>query len=275
MRSKLLLPTSFLPVLMPLSGAGSEPADMGWLFDSSPAPHWGLDVSVEYREENYEREPFEASIDTQRYTLTPWFGGDHLSAYATVPYAFLEAEAEGTVVIERNFRNFSVSRPVTLSADTAEEGLEDITVGAMLQTAVREGAGAYAGLDYKFDNGDADANLGSGTRDSIARAGLTWLAADWDLWLEGGYLWSESGDREGFDRAIAGAGINVYPLDWLSLNASYSYEAESGDLDSYEEWQAGPVFRVTDDLEFGAFWHDRPDNENLTSEWSLLLVYRL
>lgn len=262
-------------MLVPLNAAGSDSADMDWLLYQEPGTRVGLDMAVEYREENYRREPFEAQIRTQRYTLTPWVGGEHFSAYASVPYASLDAEAEGTVVIERSFRNFSVSRPVTLSADRSEEGLEDITAGMMAQTAARQGMGAYAGLDYKFDNGDTDANLGSGTRDSIARAGLTWLAPEWDLWLEGGYLWSESGDREGIDRAIAGAGLNLYPLDWLSLEARYSYEAESGELDSYEEWQAGPGFRITDDLELSAYWHDRPDNEDLTSEWSLLLVYHL
>lgn len=118
------------------------------------------------------------------------------------------------------------SKGVVSSGDTVS-GLSDITAFARYGTLLDdEGIWLLSlGAGYKFDNGDVDNNLGSGTRNTLLEASLGatygWFVGS----LTGGYAFvsgSEEGDSSHYSYASLDGGVK--PADWVTIGCTIDYD---------------------------------------------------
>lgn len=112
------------------------------------------------------------------------------------------------------------------SIDNSVSGLSDATL--FLRYAMPlDSDGIWLlsmGGGYKFDNGDSDKNLGSGTRNTLLEASLSasygWFVGS----ATAGYAWVSATDaaqtKASYSYGMVDAGI--HPLDWLTLGATWS-----------------------------------------------------
>lgn len=109
-----------------------------------------------------------------------------------------------------------------------------------------------AGAGYKFDNGDVDKNLGSGTRNSMLEATLSatygWISGA----ITGGYAFVEGGDAE-VDSShydYASFDVGVTPRDWVTLGCTIDYDQSYVDV-------SNDVTKVTAYVKFKPWQHVR------------------
>jgi len=118
------------------------------------------------------------------------------------------------------------------SVDDESSGLSDISLAAHYGIAIDdEGLWlASFGAAYKWDNGDAETGLGSGTRETSLDAAIGADADHWRATLTTGYAFvrvSNSGedlDQNLDDYAFYSLDAAWKCLHWLALGAAYQYE---------------------------------------------------
>ncbi len=115
---------------------------------------------------------------------------------------------------------------VVPSGDTVS-GLSDVTAFAHYGMLLDD-QGIWllsVGAGYKFDNGDADNNLGSGTRDTLLEASLGasygWFSGS----ATGGYAFVDGGDItvDSSHYNYASLDLDVTPWRWLTLGCAVDY----------------------------------------------------
>lgn len=123
--------------------------------------------------------------------------------------------------------NYCESKGVVSSGDTVS-GLSDITAFVHYGTLLDE-QGIWllsVGAGYKFDNGDADKNLGSGTRNTLLEASLGATYGKFAGTLTGGYVFVSGGDQtdDSSHYNYASLDLGLSPLEWMTLGFAVDYD---------------------------------------------------
>ncbi|MDB6061054.1 MAG: hypothetical protein JWM78_1157 [Verrucomicrobiaceae bacterium] len=208
---------------------------------------FGFDVGIDRAHQEFES----SSADLTTVTLAPraMFGNWELSL--NLPWQ----HAEGGYFVNSNFPpqlQYTCARVAALTSlilqrhpklaalnqgcqnagvsgttlDNSVSGIGDATV--FLRYALPLDADGIwllsVGGGYKFDNGDADKNLGSGTRNAMLEASLG-ASYGWFIGsITGGYAAVDETDatntKSNYSYGSVDAGIR--PLDWLTLGANWS-----------------------------------------------------
>lgn len=138
-------------------------------------------------------------------------------------------------------------------ADDDVEGLGDITAFARYGAPL-DARGIWLlslGAGYKFDNGDVDENLGSGTRNTLFEASLGANYRALSATLTGGYVHVSGGDEEiEAQYRYAALDLGLSPRDWMTLGCTFDYD------ESYVV-TAADVTTVTAYVKFRPWRHTR------------------
>lgn len=196
----------------------------------------------------------------------PWISADANYVNSNFPSRLVSACSDPAAAVAKHPRlakllgftsatdlsNYCQSRGVVQSGDTVS-GLSDITAFARYGTLLDD-QGIWLlslGVGYKFDNGDADKNLGSGTRNTLLEASLGatygWFVGS----LTGGYAFvsgGAAGDNSHYNYASLDGGIK--PADWVTLGCTVDYDQ------SYVA-TAADVTKVTAYVKFKPWEHVR------------------
>jgi len=140
--------------------------------------------------------------------------------------------------------------------DSSESGLGDISAAAHYNFALDTSATwlLSLGIAYKWDNGDAEIGIGSGTREPSIDASLGYESGHWRASVAGGYaLVYASDSNEDLDNyAFASLDVAWKALSWLAVgvagNFEQSYVPDADDITSaalYAEFIATTYLRLT------------------------------
>lgn len=112
--------------------------------------------------------------------------------------------------------------------EETQSGVGDVSIGARYTIALDEAGVWWAAtsLDYKFDNGDVDKGIGSGSTDATLAVTLGSLTDTWQTQFSVGYVAVNATDTpvDIQDYAIASANIGYAINKWLTLGAEYNFE---------------------------------------------------
>ncbi|HET8711711.1 MAG TPA: hypothetical protein VFM32_10060, partial [Spongiibacteraceae bacterium] len=123
--------------------------------------------------------------------------------------------------------NYCESQGVLAPGDTVS-GFSDITAfvhyGMLL-----DDRGIWllsVGAGYKFDNGDADQNLGSGTRNTLLEATLGANYGKFSGALTAGYAFVDGGSELVTEShySYATLDLGLRPVDWLTVGCTFDYQ---------------------------------------------------
>lgn len=140
-----------------------------------------------------------------------------------------------------------------VSSDDTVSGMSDITAYAHYGILL-DAQSIWLlslGLGYKFDNGDADKNLGSDTRNTLLEVGLGANYGKLNASLSGGVVFVNGGDEfteSSYNYASLDMGIS--PAGWVTLGCSVDYDQ------SYYEF-SDDVTTTTAYLKFKPWQHVR------------------
>lgn len=114
-----------------------------------------------------------------------------------------------------------------VDASDSVSGMSDITAFARYGILLDE-QGIWLlslGAGYKFDNGDVDENLGSGTRNTLLEASLGASYGRFTGSLTGGYAFVGGGDEEtDAQYSYASLDLGVSPREWIMLGCALDYD---------------------------------------------------
>ncbi len=112
--------------------------------------------------------------------------------------------------------------------EDTQSGIGDISISVSHTIALDEAGVWWAAtsLDYKFDNGDVDTGIGSGSTDATLALTLGSLTDTWQTQFSVGYVAVNATDTpvDIQDYAIASANIGYAINKWLTLGAEYNLE---------------------------------------------------
>lgn len=133
----------------------------------------------------------------------------------------------GRIKPETVTRCENLSESVSKLEET-QTGLGDVSIGARYTIPLDE-TGVWwtaTSLDYKFDNGDVDTGIGSGSTDATLAFTLGSLTDTWQTQFSVGYVAVNATDTpvEVQDYAIASANIGYAINKWVTLGAEYAFE---------------------------------------------------
>lgn len=112
--------------------------------------------------------------------------------------------------------------------DDSVSGMSDVTVFARYGTSLDE-QGIWLlsfGAGYKFDNGDVDENLGSGTRNTLLEASLGASYGKFTGTLTGGHALVNGGNQEDDSSHYnyASLDLGLSPREWVTLGFAVDYD---------------------------------------------------
>jgi len=112
--------------------------------------------------------------------------------------------------------------------EETQSGLGDISIGARYTISLDEAGVWWAAtsIDYKFDNGDVDTGIGSGSTDTTFAFLLGSLTDTWQTQFSVAYVAVNATDTlvDVQDYAIASANVGYAINTWLTLGAEYNLE---------------------------------------------------
>jgi Putative MetA-pathway of phenol degradation len=214
--------------------------------------NWGADFSIGAQHQEYEL----VSADMQSLTFSPYFQTGGWTFSATLPWMKVDGDyfSNGTVprivslcsrlqetsplVIERLINRGRISpeqvarcQQLNNQLDQVEEsqsGMGDVSVSAnyLWQWGPGESWWTLLGVDYKADNGDVDAGLGSGSRDTTASLGMGYDGQKWSHHLDASFTKVSVTDSpyEVDDYSSFGTGVAYLFWDAISLGLDYQIE---------------------------------------------------
>ena len=230
------------------------------LAQSGDIVHWGMDVRAQREHQSFDN----SDADLNTISLQPYVQAGKWDISLSLPWQSIEGEYfvngfqptpsricqrlnsltdlqrqllinRGRVTGEQlDYCDQQTTEPEAVSDSVS--GMSDISLFARRTTQLDD-AGIWLGsigLGYKWDNGDEDTGIGSGTRDTTLDFTLSGLQGNWlgyvavgYVWISGGVAYSEPGDEEGevinygydnYAYATVDGGYKFTP--WLTLGAS-------------------------------------------------------
>lgn len=116
----------------------------------------------------------------------------------------------------------------SIELEDTQSGIGDISISANYTVTLDQAGVWWAGtsLDYKFDNGDVDTGIGSGSTDATFAFTLGSLTDTWQTQFSVGYVAVNATDTpvEIQDYAIASANIGYAINKWFTLGAEYTFD---------------------------------------------------
>lgn len=232
----------------------------------------GIDIQAEHAHQEFANDSANVNtIDIAPYLQrgnwelsldAPWVSADANYVNNRFPSRLVTACSDPTAIaanypklaarLAAKLASYCESRGVLSPGDTVS-GFSDITAFARYGMLLDE-RGIWLlslGAGYKFDNGDVDQNLGSGTRNTLLEASL---GANYGIFfgsLTSGYAFVAGGDEftdSHYSYALLDLGVN--PKKWLALGCTIDYEQ------TYYQF-ADDVTKVTAYVRFKPFRHVR------------------
>lgn len=112
--------------------------------------------------------------------------------------------------------------------EETQSGLGDVSIGARYTIPLDEAGVWWAAtsFDYKFDNGDVDKGIGSGSTDATLAFTVGSLTDTWQTQFSVGYVAVNATDTpvEIQDYAIVSANIGYAINKWFTLGTEYTFE---------------------------------------------------
>lgn len=242
-------------------------------------PEWDLQLSAERLHQSFA----DGDADLDTVTFTPSVSVGNFSLTATVPWQHIDGTYFVNTVYPalvnacsylNSLSNLTKLRLIRQGRLTLEQvqycnqnaGVETSTLNDSVEGAgdiellasyflppLSEHASTSVGLGYKFDNGDVDEGLGSGTRDVFAETALLLQGERLHLLLTLGYDWVQSDDSgldlQDYGYAALDTGWRLFEPFILGIEYHYQQAVTDlvGDLDyltGYGELALGEHWRA-------------------------------
>lgn len=172
----------------------------------------------------------------------PWISADAAYVNSNFPSRLVTACGDPVAAVAAKYPNLSARRVARIAArlsaycqgvgvlspgDTVS-GLSDITAFGRYGVLL-DGQGVWLlslGAGYKFDNGDAEKNLGSSTRNTMLEATLGANYGKLTGALTGGYAWVSGGDALVSEShyGYASLDMGLSPANWVTLGVTVDYD---------------------------------------------------
>ncbi|HRH91019.1 MAG TPA: hypothetical protein PLW01_03795 [Agitococcus sp.] len=187
----------------------------------------GFDLDGKYQQQNYNN----ATSKSYRLGLQPWLLIDNWLFYAELPFEARENTTQSSQTIYARTSTGRVIRripPQTINTKQVQqqEGLADASIG-LSYVFFRQNWQHNMGLDYKFDNGDANLGLGSDSLETSASIATTFSYNMLSLNAQAGYLWVGGNNlNQNKDYAFASTSITWQAHPTLKISLSYNNQTE-------------------------------------------------
>ena len=271
MRNRLVL----LCLVLVAGHCRAEEENLDFLFASSSAPVFQVWADASYERQHYDRK-VEADVETWRYRLTPTLDVGDWHLELELPWSRRDVSVSGQVTRTRTLLLTTYSRTYDISGASSESAMEDAYFRVRRRWLLNPRWTGFLTLEYKHDNGDADKGFGTDSRDISLRPSLLYNRGRWFASVEGGYIWTDPGNYQQFDRAVGSAQLGRNLTDSFSASVNYAYEDRSNDVtDVSREWSLLLQWQLAKRLAFSAAVYDSDSDQAPDRDWSLGVSLKL